>query len=106
MPLFKKKQPSNNNNNNGGGGFFSRSPKKQQNSQDQSLQQQAMMYGMSLKNKHDEDVKERIAIEKKMQKQNGGRRGSSQGSRSRATRSKTEDAKTALKVVNFIRKNK
>ena len=106
MPLFKKKEKQPSNNNNSGGGFFSRSPKKPQNPQEQSIQQQAMMYGMSLKNKHDEDVKERIAIEKKMQKQNGGRRGSNQGTRSRTTRSKTEDAKTALKVVNFIRKNK
>ena len=65
-----------------------------------SLQQQAVMYGMNLKDKRDQDMKEREAIEKKMAKQTGRKAHSSR------SRSKTEDAKSAFKIVNFIRKQR
>lgn len=83
------------------GGIFSRkkNDKRAPQLQEQSMQQQAMMYGLSLKNKRDQDLEEREAIEKKMAKQNGKKYRGKQ-------RSKADDAKTALKIVSFVRKQK
>ena len=116
MPLFKKKEANNNHSRHSfnatedkrssssksGGGFFSKKKDdKRSQPQDQStVQQQALMYGMSLKGKRDQDLEERQAIEKKMAKQSGKKYRGGGG------RSKTEDAKTALKVYNFVKNNK
>ena len=118
MPFFGKKETNNNQSQHSfyatedkrsssskssktGGGFFSKKKGDKRHPQEQStMQQQALMYGMSLKSKRDQDLEERQAIEKKMAKQGGKKHRGSGG------RSKTEDAKTALKVYNFVKNNK
>jgi hypothetical protein len=118
MPLFGKKSPQTSNNNNTNFLYETedrRSPAKdrkhffssgsadkkgEKQREKPSLQQQALMYGMNLKDKRDQDIEERQAIEKKMAKQNGRKAHSSR------SRSKTDDAKSAFKIVNFIRKHK
>lgn len=87
----------------GGGGFFSRSSedtrsKSHHQTEPKSFQEQAMMYGIDLKAKRDQDAKEREAIEKKMAKQSG--------KKYKSSRSKTDDAKSVFKFANFLRKNK
>ena len=84
-------------------GLFVKSEDKKSKSQHQppaaDFKHQAMSYGMDLSSKRDQQMKEQRGIEKKMAKQSG--RKISQGGCS----SKKEDAKTAFKVANFIRKN-
>lgn len=85
-------------------GFFSSSEDQRSKAHHQpepkSFQEQAVMYGMNLKSKRDQDAQERQAIEKKMAKQSGKKLKSTGG------RSKTDDAKTAFKLANFFRKHK
>lgn len=116
MPLFGRLEKNNNHSahlfnatedkrsssSKSGGGFFSRKKNdRQRQAQEQStIQQQALVYGMSLKSKRDQDLEERQAIEKKMAKQTGKKHRGDGG------RSKTEDAKTAMKFYNFFKSNK
>lgn len=66
-----------------------------------TFKEQAVMYGMDLKSKRDQDAKERLAIEQKMAKRSGKKIPKSTGGMSRR-----DEAKTVFKIANFFRKQK
>jgi len=70
------------------------------------FQDVAMGYAQGVHAKREEDYKRQKEIEKKMKKDQKGRKGPQAKSTAGSRPSKKDDAKTALKVAKFIAKNK